>query len=70
MVCTASVHIFTIDRERFTRIVIREGSLVDKLINVVDDLIESPTQDKVCDYIMIRHVWPLPNGFYLHGEEA
>ena len=48
--CTQPTVLFTIDRERFTEIVLKDKELIQVLIKEVDEMIES-TQTRVLDYI-------------------
>lgn len=68
-VCTEPTVLFTIDRERFTEIVMKDKDLITVLIKEVDEMIES-SQSRVLDFIEVKYVIDLPSGETLTGEEA
>lgn len=67
--CTEPTVLFTIDRERFTEIVLKDKDLINVLIAEVDEMIES-SQSKVLDFIEVKYLIELPTGEKLVGEEA
>ena len=59
--CTEPTVLFTIDRERFTEIVLKDKDLINVLIAEVDEMIES-SQSKVLDFIEVKYLIELPTG--------
>ena len=49
--CVTPVHIYSIEREKFTDIVQRDPVLLQRLLGIVNQMIDSPTIEKTLDFI-------------------
>lgn len=66
--CSIGTHIFTIERKRFTQLVQRDAKLFKRLLAIQDELLVTPTNDRVLDYIKINRRVECSNGEYIYGD--
>ena len=52
--CVTAVHIYSIERERFTDIVQKDPVLLQRLLSIVNQMIDSPTIEKTLDFIQVK----------------
>ena len=65
--CVTACQVYTLERTRFTELVMRDPGLLKTLLVVVDKLIESPSIDLTLDFVQMKEIIELPNGKFLEG---
>ena len=68
--CVSACQIFTIDRSRFTELVVRDPKLLRNLLSLVKEMIKAPAIDMTLDFVHVKDRIDLPSGDVLEGEEA
>ena len=68
--CVALCLIFTIDRARFTDLVLRDPNLLRDLLKLVKEMIKAPANELTLDFVQVKEHIDLPSGSILTGEEA
>ena len=68
--CITSCQIYTIDRTRFTELVVRDPHLLRTLLKTVKEIIKAPAIDMTLDFVQVKDRIELPNGDVITGSEA
>lgn len=68
--CVTACQIFTIDRKRFTELVVRDPQLLNDLLERVKQQIALPAIDLTLDFVFVKDRIELHNGEVIEGEEA
>ena len=68
--CVTACQIFTIDRTRFTELVLRDPKLLRGLLDTVKELIAAPAIDLTLDFVQVKDRIELPSGDVIEGETA
>ena len=68
--CVTSCQIFTLDRTRFTELVVRDPKLLRNLLKIVKELIAAPAIDLTLDFVQVKERIKCPSGELIEGEQA
>ena len=60
--CVKASQVYTLERTRFTELVMRDPGLLKTLLVVVDKLIDAPSIDLTLDFVQVKDQIELTNG--------